>query len=158
MHCCNYRPSAIFNGADGVLRAFNFVQQSFSGSCWASCVCAWIHKICFQASNIYSGTEVFTLTSKDNLQRQSLCMSIQLSTFNNVTHDYAVGHRPVRGQPKSAHWKVITPHRRRPSGPGPRRSAFAPAHDMNSHVQCRACAGTFLLLSHLWYFCPHAVV
>jgi len=123
------------------------VQQSFSGSCWAFCVCAWIHKICFQASNIYSRTEVFTLTSKDNLQRQSLCMSNQLCTFNSVTHDCAFGHHPVRGQAKSAHWRVITPHRHRPSGLGPGRSAFAPAHELNPHVQRHSCACTFLLLS-----------
>jgi len=158
LHCCNHRPSAVFNGADGVLRAFDFVQQSFSGSCWAFCVCAWTHKICLQASNIDSGTEISTLTSKDNLQRQSLCMSTRLCKFNSVTHDCAFGHHPVRGQAESAHWRVITPHRRRPTGPRPGRSAFAAAHEFNAHVQRHWRACTFLLPSHLSYFCPHQVV
>lgn len=67
MDCCNNRPSALFNGIDSVLGAFDFVKQFFSSSCWTLCVGTWIDKVCFKASYVYASTEIFALSIEDNL-------------------------------------------------------------------------------------------
>lgn len=64
---CYNRPSALFNGRNGVLRAFYLVQQTLSGSGWALCCCAGIYKVCFQTSCIYSSAEVLALPAEHDL-------------------------------------------------------------------------------------------
>lgn len=76
LDCCNDRPSALFNGSDGVLRAFDLVQKLLPGSCWAYGIGTGIDKVSFQTSYVYPSTEVFALSSKDNLARwqEWLCL------------------------------------------------------------------------------------